>query len=94
MTTACFVSHQFETTPIIQERNVNLADLKDSFIPSCFEGRGQDKLLGELPGVCEPLIKEFYTNAPLKEDHIECQVRGHAFTLDMGDIDARLGLEE
>ena len=40
------------------------------------------------------MIKEFYANASLKEDHIECWVRGHAFTLDIEDIDAVLGLEE
>ena len=73
---------------------MNLADLKDSIIPSCFEGWGWDKLLTELPRVCEPLIREFYANASLKEDHIECWVRGRAFTLDMGDIHAILGLEE
>ena len=87
-------SHQFKTSPIIQESHVNHADLKDSFILSCFEGRGWDKLLGELPRVCEPFIREFYANASLKEDHIECWVRGRAFTLYMGDIDAILGLEE
>ena len=65
-------SHQFETAPIIQERYVNLVNLKDSFIPSCFEGKGWEKLLGDLPTVCEPLIREFYANASLKEDHIKC----------------------
>ena len=73
---------------------MTLADLKGSFIPSCFEGQGWDKLLGELPGVFEPLIKEFYANASLEEDHIESWVRGRAFTLNMEDIDAILGLEE
>ena len=84
-------SHHFEKAPIIQERFVNLADLKDSFIPSWFEGRGWEKLLGILPRVCKPLIREFYANAALKKDYIECWVRGRAFTLDMGDIDAILG---
>ncbi|KAL0008477.1 hypothetical protein SO802_009979 [Lithocarpus litseifolius] len=37
--------------PIIQERFVDLADLKDTFIPGCFEGRGWEKLLSNLPGV-------------------------------------------
>ena len=48
---------------IIQERFVDLGDLKDTFIPGCFEGRGWDKLLSDLPAVCEPLIREFYANA-------------------------------
>ena len=85
---------QFEIAPIIQERHVHLADLKNSFIPRCFEGWGWDKLLGEFPGICEPFIREFYANASLKEDHIKCWVRGRAFTLDVEDIDAILGLDE
>ena len=40
------------------------------------------------------MIKEFYANASLKEDHIKCWVRGRAFTLDVEDIDAILGLDE
>ena len=45
-------------------------DLKDIFIPSYFKGRGWDKLLSNLPGVCEPLIREFYANARLREHEI------------------------
>ena len=37
---------------IIQERFVDLVDLKDTFIPTCFEGRGWEKLLSGLLGVC------------------------------------------
>ena len=57
-------------TTIIQERFVDLVDLKDTFIPSYFEGRGWDKLLSDFPGVCEPLIKESCANARLKEHEI------------------------
>ena len=78
---------------IIQERFVDLGDLKDAFIPKCFEGRGWDKRLSDLPGVCEPLIKEFYANTVLKEDEINCWIRGKEFTIDAGDIDEVLGLE-
>ena len=69
-------------------------DLKNSFIPSCFEEWGWDKLLGEFPRICDPLIREFYASASLKEDHIECWVRGHEFNLDIQNIDAMLGFEE
>ena len=78
---------------IIQERFVDLVDLKDTFIPNCFEGRGWDKLLSDLPGVCECLIREFYANARLREDEIDCWIRGHEFTIDAGDIDEVLGLK-
>ena len=70
---------------------MDLVDLKESFIPSCFEGRGREKLLGDLPGVCEPLIREFYANAILRNDYLDCWVRGLEFTLDVGDIDGILG---
>ena len=70
---------------------MDLVDLKESFIPSCFEGRGREKLLGDLLGVCEPLIREFYANAILRNDYLDCWVRGHEFTLDVGDIDGILG---
>ena len=61
-------------TSIIQERFVDLVDLKDTFIPNCFQDRGWDKLLSDLPGVCELLIKEFYANAILREDEINCWI--------------------
>ena len=84
----------FEKAPIIEERFVDLVDLKDYFIPSCFQDRGWDKLLGDLPGVCEPLILEFYANAILREDEIDCWIRGHEFTIDLEDIDDVLGFED
>ena len=78
---------------IIKERFVDLVDLKDTFIPTCFEGRGWEKLLSGLPRVCKPLIKEFYSNVKIREDELDCWVRGHEFTLDAHDIDEVLGLE-
>ena len=62
----------YERAPIIQERLVDLFDLKESFIPSCFQDRGWEKLLSDLLGVCEPLIREFYANVVLREDEIKC----------------------
>ena len=78
---------------IIQERFVTLMDLKDTFIPTCFEGRGWEKLLSGLPGVCKPLIREFYSNVKIREDELDFWVREHEFTLDAHDIDEVLGLE-
>ena len=43
-------NQQFEKAPIIQERFVDLVDLKDYFIPSYFAKRGWEKLLGDLLG--------------------------------------------
>ena len=80
--------------PIIQERFVDLVNLKDTFIPSCFQDRGWDKLLSDLSGVCGPLIREFYANAVLREDEINCWIRGHEFNIDLDDINEVLGFEE
>ena len=44
-------------------------------------------MLSGLPGVCEPLIREFYSNVKIREDELDCWVRGHEFTLDAHDID-------
>ena len=67
--------------------------MKDTFIPGCFEGRGWDKLLSDLPVVCEPLIREFYANAMIREHQLSCWVRRKEFTIDARDIDEVLGLE-
>ena len=40
----------YEKSPIIQEQFMDLIDLEDYFIPSYFQDRGWDKLLGDLPG--------------------------------------------
>ena len=73
--------------PIIQERFMDLVYFKDTFTPSCFQDRGLDKLLSDLPGVCEPLIREFYANAILREDEINYWIRGHEFNIDINDIE-------
>ena len=73
---------------------MDLVDLKDYFIPGCFQDRGWDKLLGDLPRVCEPLIREFYANAILREDEINCWIRGHDFNIELENIDDVLGFED
>ena len=73
---------------------MDLVDLRDTFIPSCLQDRGWNKLLCDAPGVCEPLIWEFYANVVLREDEINCQIRGHEFTIDLDDIDEVLGFED
>ena len=83
----------FLNAGIIQERFVDLEDLRQTFIPSCFEERGWDKLLGGFPAVCEPLIREFYSNAVIKDNELSCWVRGKKFVLDAHVIDEVLGLE-
>ena len=50
-------------------------------------------MLSGLPGVCEPLIRKFYSNVKIREDELDCWVKGHEFTLDAHDIDEALGFE-
>ena len=73
---------------------MDLADLKDYFIPSCFAKRGGVRLLSDLPGVCDPLIWEFYANAILRDEVIDYWVRDHEFTIEVEDIDEILGFED
>ena len=84
-------NQHFVKVPIIQERFVDLVDLKDYFIPSYFAEKGWEKLLSDLLGVCEPLIREFYANVTLREDYLDCWVRGHEFNIEVEDIDNVLG---
>ena len=51
------------------------------------------KLLSDFPVVCEPLIREFYSNAVIKENELSCWVRGKEFILDAHVVDDVLGLE-
>ena len=44
--------------------------------------------------MCEPLISEFYANAILLEDEIDCWIRGHKLTIDMEGIDEVFGFED
>ena len=81
-------------TPIIQERFMDLVDLRDTFIPKCFQDSGWDKLLSDLSRVYDPLIKEFYASAILREDEINCWIRGHEFNIDINDVDDVLGFED
>ena len=73
---------------------MDLVDLKDYFTPSCFQDRGWEKLLSDLPEVCEPLIQEFYANAILRENEIDCWLRRHEFTIDVEDITEVLGFKD
>ena len=49
--------------------------------------------MSDLPVVCEPLIREFYANAVIREDELRCWVRRKEFTIDAHDIDEVLRLE-
>ena len=50
-------------------------------------------MLSDLPGVSKPLIREFYANAVLRKDKLNCWIRGNEFIIDASDINKVLGLE-
>ena len=50
-------------------------------------------MLSDLRAVYEPLIREFYANAVIREDELSYWVRRKEFTIDAHDIDEVLGLE-
>ena len=49
--------------------------------------------MSDLPRVCDPLIREFYDNAMLREHEINFWIRGKEFTIDVDDMDDVLGFE-
>ena len=49
--------------------------------------------MSDLLAICEPLIREFYANAVIREDELRCWVRRKEFTIETHDIDEVLGLE-
>ena len=73
---------------------MDLVDLKDTFILCFLQESGWNKLLSDLPRVCEALIRGFYANVVLREDEINCWIRGHEFSIDLDDIDEVLGFED
>ena len=44
--------------------------------------------------MCEPLIKEFYANVVLREEELNCWIRGKEFNINAGGIDKALGLKD
>ena len=56
--------------------------------------KGEDEIsFCVISQLCVPLIREFHSNAVIREDDLSCWVRGKEFTLDAHDIDDVLGLE-
>ena len=54
------------------ERVVQLESLEGTFIPKVFNERTWTKLLNLVGVVCSEIIKEFFSNAIVNEDRIEC----------------------
>ena len=71
---------------IIGEREVNLESLSHTFIPEVFRDRTWTSLLTIFGNVCDPQVREFFSNAIVEEDHLNYCVRGTKFTISPSSI--------
>ena len=62
----------YKSATIIMERVVKMETLEDTFIPEVFKERTWTKLLNSSGNVYAKLIKEFFINALLEGDRINC----------------------
>ncbi|KAL0012241.1 hypothetical protein SO802_007349 [Lithocarpus litseifolius] len=63
------------------ERVVRLDTLEDTCIPTVFRERTWTKLLNPVEVVYSKIIKEFFSNASVEGDHIDCWVRHKEFMI-------------
>ncbi|XP_030936883.1 uncharacterized protein LOC115962136 [Quercus lobata] len=75
-----YIDH-YKNASIVLERRVDIESLKDTFIPKVFKERTWSKLLNPMGDVYDCIIREFFANAFLECDHINCWVRGREFTI-------------
>ena len=65
----------YKDKTIIMERIVQMESLKDSFKPEVFKDRTWKKLLNSSGVMYLEIIKEFFSNASVEENHINYWVR-------------------
>ncbi|KAK9988628.1 hypothetical protein SO802_028867 [Lithocarpus litseifolius] len=63
------------------EKEVDFESLESTFIPNMFKDRTWAFLLTGLVAVHNILIREFFLNAIMEGDHLNCWVRGKEFTI-------------
>ena len=71
----------YKDKTIIMERVVQMESLKDTFIPEVFKDRLWTKLLNSSGVVYSEIIKEFFSNANVEENHINSRVRHKEFVI-------------
>ena len=71
----------YKDKTIIMERVVQLESLEGTFIPEVFKERTWTKLLNPVGVVYSEIIKEFFSNAAVDGDRIECWVRHKEFVI-------------
>ena len=63
------------------EKVVNLESLEGTFIPEVFKERTWTKLLNPVEVVYSEILREFFSNAAIDRDRIECWVRHKEFVI-------------
>ena len=76
----------YKRATIIMERVVMLDTLEGTFIPEVFKERTWTKLLNPVGIVYTEIIKEFFSNASVEGDHIDCWVRHKEFVITRDSI--------
>ena len=65
-------NNYYKRATIIMERVVRMETPENTFIPEVFKERTWTKLLNPSGNVFAELIREFFTNAIMEGDHINC----------------------
>ena len=76
----------YKRATIIVEKVVQLETLEDTFIPEVFKERTWTKLLNLVGVVYSEIIREFFSNATVEGDHIDCWVRHKEFVITKDSI--------
>ena len=71
----------YKRAMIIMERVVKLETLKDTCIPEVFKERMWTKLLNPSGVVYSEIVKEFFSNASVEGEHINCWARHKEFVI-------------
>ena len=71
----------FKRATIIIEKAIKLDTLEDTCIPTMFRERMWTKLLNLVGVVYSEIIKEFFSNASVEGDYIDCWVRHKEFVI-------------
>ena len=71
----------YKDKTIMMERVVQMESLEDTFIPKVFKDKTWTKLLNPSGVVYSEIIKEFFSNASVDENHIDCWVRHKEFVI-------------
>ena len=76
----------YKRATIIMERVVRMETLENTVIPEVFKERTWTKLLNPSSNVYAELIREFFSNATVEGDHINCWVQQKEFVITRDSI--------